>query len=246
MNYLYPDNPTHVEQVKVPHLQLPLRVGVAFVPPGSGGSSWRASPNLTERDRSELLKSVAERFEVLPFVGKVEIIPSAYLRSGGSFENLDQIRSMFGVDVIALVAYDQIQFTEHNLLAVTYLTIVGAYIMHGDHNSTETLMDAVVFDIASRQMLFRAPGTSKVSGFSTAAAIDSRLRENSRKGFELATVELIENLEHELENFKVRIRERPSEVRVSHREGYDGSGAYHGWLAILLAGLMLWARRRRG
>ena len=149
------------------------------------------------RLRDALMRTVASRFEGLPFVSKVEIIPPAYMRSG-------------------------------------------------DHNSTQTLMDGVVMDIESRKLLFRAPGTSTVSGLSTAAGVEAQRRQNSSEGFELATQELIVNLERELEHFKVRIRDRPSEVRVSHRPGYSEAGGFQGWLAMLLAGVLLWARRRRG
>ena len=54
---------------------------------------------------------MAAKFHGLPYVKSIDLIPTTYLRPNGGFENLDQVKSMFGVDVIALVAYDQIQFT---------------------------------------------------------------------------------------------------------------------------------------
>ncbi len=129
MAYLYPEDAKLVEQVRVPELALPLRVGVAFVPPATirtGGYGHANANTPTEQERAALMEKVAKRFRELPYIGKVEHFPSAYLRPGGGFANLDQVRVMFGVDVIALVAYDRVQFTDQNLLSLAYWTIVGA------------------------------------------------------------------------------------------------------------------------
>ena len=68
---------------------------------------------------------------------------------------------MFGVDIMALVSYDQIHFTDSNAMAMLYWTIVGAYLVHGDEYDIKTLLDISVFDVASRKLLFRAPGVSQ-------------------------------------------------------------------------------------
>ena len=249
MQYLYPQDETRIETERVPELLLPLRVGVAFVPPaenrsGGYGYGYANAGTPTEQERAVLIGKVAERFRALPYIGKVEHIPSAYLRPGGGFANLDQIRSMFGVDVIALVAYDQVQFTDQNILSLAYWTIVGAYVVKGEHNDTQTLMDAVVYDIPSRSLLFRAPGTSQVKAGATAVGLETRLRADSAKGFELATEEMVKNLGTELASFRVRIKERPEEVRIVHRPGYSGAGAFDGAWAGLLAAVLLWVGRR--
>ena len=64
---------------------------------------------------------VGRRFEALDFVYAIEIIPSAYLVPRGRFPNLDQIRTMFGIDINALVSYDQAQFTDEGIASITYL-----------------------------------------------------------------------------------------------------------------------------
>ena len=247
MAYLYPEDAKLVEQVRVPELALPLRVGVAFVPPATirtGGYRYANANTPTEQERAALMEKVAKRFRELPYIGKVEHIPSAYLRPGGGFANLDQVRAMFGVDVIALVAYDQVQFTDQNLLSLAYWTIVGAYVVKGEHNDTQTLLDAVLYDISSRSLLFRAPGTSQVKANATAVGLETRLRADSAKGFELATADMINNLEAELAAFRTRIKEQPEQVQITHRPGYSGAGSFGGGLALVLSGALLWAGRK--
>lgn len=251
MQYLYPDDTTQIVAENIPELHLPLRVGVAFVPPGSnakGGYAFHpGSTNTpTEQERAALVETVAARFRSLPYIAKVEHIPSAYLRSGGGFANLDQIRSMFGVDVVALVAYDQVQFTDQNILSLAYWTVIGAYVVNGEHNDTQTLLDAVVYDIPSRSLLFRAPGTSQVKAGATAVGLETKLRADSAKGFQLATDDMVKNLEAQLASFRTRIKERPEQVRIVHRPGYTGAGSFGSALALLAAaGVFLLGRRPR-
>lgn len=243
MQYLYPESSAQVDLGRVPELALPLRVGVAFVPPADRRAGY-GSNTPTEQERAALVEKVAERFRELPYIGKVEHIPSAYLRPGGGFANLDQVRSMFGVDVIALVAYDQVQFTDQNILSLAYWTIVGAYVVKGEHNDTQTLLDAVVYDIPSRGLLFRAPGTSQVKAGATSVGLEASLRADSAKGFELATEDMVKNLETELAAFRVRLKDNPERVQISHRPGYSGAGSFSGGFALLLTGGLIWLSRR--
>ena len=60
---------------------------------------------------------------------------------------------MFGIDVIALVSYDIVQFTGEGLSSISYWTLVGAYAVRGEKNDTHTMIDAAVYDIASRKHL---------------------------------------------------------------------------------------------
>ncbi len=248
MQFLYPEKTSYVEEFAVPELALPLRVGVAFVPPGGdqrAGYSYATQGDFSAAQQTRLLEAVATKFRALPFVADIKIVPGAYLRPGGSFANLDQVRSMFGVDVIVLVAYDQVQFTDENFLSLAYWTIVGAYVVQGEKNDTQTLMDATVYDIASRRLLFRAPGTSRVKAHAAPVGIEAALREDRNEGLRLAAEDLAKNLEAELAVFRERIKERPEEVKITHRPGYSGAGAFEGVAASGLAGVMVWAARRK-
>ena len=169
--YLYSDQKEHVDAPTVPVLSLPLRVGIAFVPMdnSTGRNSYTYSEDLSfsESQKMELMKQISGQFKQYPFVKSIELIPTAYLTSRGGFANLDQIRTMYGVDVMTLLSYDQVQFTGEGMLSLTYWTIVGIYVVPGEKNDTKTMMDAAVYDIASRKLLFRAPGFGSVKGSAT-------------------------------------------------------------------------------
>lgn len=227
VDFLYPGVQAPAVSEEIPVLSLPVRVGVAFVPSGRSGAQGRqlAQEALTEDRRLALLETVAEHFEQRPFVETIEVIPSAYLRPGGSFENLEQLRGLFGVDLVALVSYDQIQFTDQSFLSLTYWTIVGAYTVPGDKNDTHTMLDTVVYDVASRKMLFRAPGTHHIEGRSTWANQSEELREDSQTGFDEAAKVMIASLDRELDEFRERVRERPEEFKVVQRSGGTGGGS---------------------
>lgn len=238
VDYLYPIKDVQ-EVPSIPHLSLPLRLGVAFVPE-SGGIN---SSQLPEKEKMDLMDRISAEFRKLPFIKEIEIIPSAYLMSGGGFRNLDQIKTMYGVDIMALLSYDQVQHTDQGLLSVAYWTIVGAYIFQGEKNDTSTMMDAAVYDIASRKMLFRAPGLSHVKGSATPVNLTEQLRADSSSGFRLALDDLVVNLQTQLDLFQAKVKEKPQEYVVEHNPGYTGGGSIGGTLALALlalGGLTMW------
>ena len=189
-------------------------------------SGFSSAGSLTEAEKSKLLEKVADNFRKYDFVSEIEVIPSAYLKQRGSFQNLDQIRTMYGVDVIALVSYDQVQFTDEGFMSFTYWTLIGAYVVSGEKNSTSTMMDTAVYDIQSRKMLFRAPGTSDIEGRSTPVNLSEELRADSIQGFNKAAEMMSTNLELQLNNFKEKIKANPEQVKIVHRQGYSGSGSF--------------------
>ncbi len=232
VDYLYPTDANTVIQPSIPTLHLPLKVGIAFVPEQEtttrGRNQWTGAVGsgaaLTSATKAELLDKVADNFKELDFVSEIEVIPTEYLTYGGSFNNLEQIQTMYGIDVIALVSYDQVQFTDEGFLSLTYWTIVGAYVVSGEINDTSTMLDTVVYDIKSKKMLFRAPGTSVVKGSATPVNLSQELREDSIKGFNLAAEKMTSNLHSQLVRFKDKIKQNPEQVKIVHREGYSGSG----------------------
>ena len=245
MEYLYPKTVEEHPTPTIPHLNLPLRVGIAFVPESDsrsyGSSNWLGSTTPTsfsEAKKTEILDRVADNFKQLEFVDSIQVIPSAYLTPGGSFTNLSQLQTMYGIDVIALVSYDQTQFTDDNALALSYWTIVGAYVVSGSKNDTSTLIDTAVFDISSKQLLFRAPGKSVVSGRSTPVNLSEELRDDSDLGFEKAANDMIKNLDGELNRFTEKLKQRPDDVKVNYREGYGGGSFGYLLPSILLLGVL--------
>ena len=153
VDFLYPrgEKPPQQDNV-IPQLKLPLRVGLAFVP-------GNLHKGLSEGRKVEMLNRVKQAFEQRDFIAKIEVIPEAYLRQGRGFDSIDQIARLYGLDVIALVSYDQVVYTEDTAASLLYWTIVGAYVIKGSSNDVDTFVDTAVFEVASRKLLFRAPGT---------------------------------------------------------------------------------------
>lgn len=139
---------------------------------------------------------------------------------------------MFNVDVVTLLSYDQVQFSDSNRLSIFYWTIVGGYFVNGSQYDVNTLVDASVFDLKSRQLLFRAPGSSQLKGSSPLVKFGEASREARSEGYRQAIDSLIPQLDAQLEGFKVRVKE-DKVARVVHKPGYSGGGA------IDLAGLGL-------
>ena len=254
MDYLYPKSDDTYVEPSIPNLKIPLRVGIAFVPESDNksyahnfwtGNAYHAG--LTEAKKSQLLEQVSHHFKELEFVERIDVIPTAYLTPKGSFSNLSQIKTMYGIDVIALVSYDQVQFTDEDMLSLSYWTLVGAYVVSGEKNDTSTLMDTVVYDIESKKLLFRAPGTSHVIGRSTPVNLSEELRADSIQGFEDATQVMIGNLKSQLSKFKESLKENPQQAKVAYREGYSHGGGSSGVFTILfLLPLLAIFRRRTG
>jgi rhombotail lipoprotein len=243
VQYLYPDQKIPVETPQIPRLSLPIKVGIAFVPETTGRHY-----NLTEKDKTDLMKEVSDHFRQYDFVRSIEIIPSSYLTPKGGFTNLDQIRTMFNVDVIALISYDQTQFTDEGLASITYWTLIGAYTIPGEKNSTHTMVDAAVYDIASRKMLFRAPGVSHIKSTATPVNLTEQLRKDSLNSFKEASRDLINNLDEQLSLFKERVKASPQEFQVVRSPGYRGGGSVDAVFLGLLLGLggwRLWTQKKK-
>ncbi|CAH0529447.1 rhombotarget lipoprotein [Vibrio hippocampi] len=236
VDFLYPNPEDYKEyQPTIPHLTLPVNVGIAFVP--SSGYSVLA---LSTKRKHELLSQVKSEFLKLDYVNRIEIISDSYLQKGGGFDNLKQLSRLYNVEVMALVSYDQVARNSENNAALLYWTIAGMYLIPGNDNTTQTFVDTAVFDIDSSKLLFRAPGLSRIDSMSTAVGIDDTFYENSDEGFGLAVADMVVNLSSELESFKVRIKEEKV-ANVSYDSNYSGGGS-SGWWIIL--GLILICRKR--
>jgi len=244
VEYLYPEKEV-AEVPTIPHLSLPIRVGIAFVPESGAGT---VANRLSGKEKMDLMERISIEFRTLPFVKDIELIPTDYLTKGGGFTNLDQIKTMYGIDVITLISYDQVQHTDEGMLSLSYWTIVGAYTVKGEKNDTSTMIDAVLYDIASRKMLFRAPGTSQIKGSSTLVNLSEQLRFDSLKGFHIAADDLVTNLQAELNRFKEKVKEMPELYAIEHKPGYTGGGSLGSGFAlalVILGGLALWFDRKK-
>ncbi|MEX1994450.1 MAG: rhombotarget lipoprotein [Steroidobacteraceae bacterium] len=241
VDYLYPKGeiPPRNEGA-IPHLQLPLAIGLAFVPSPSGSNA------LSEAERMSLLNDVKKSFEGRDFIEEIAVIPEAYMRSGRGFEAMEQTARLYGLDVMALVSYDQVAHTSERTSSFLYWTIVGAYTVKGNKNDVQTFVDTAVFDVATRKLLFRAPGVNELKSSSTLVDLERDLRASQQKGFGLAMADMTVNLDRELGVFKERIKTDGS-VRVTRASGSGGGGgggADFALLALIGVVLLVTARAR--
>ena len=222
LTYLYPGDtqPVEISNMAQPNIPLPLKLGIAFVPESrtiTNSGDTRIEP-LTEKHKMEMMHGLSVALRQYSYIAGVEEIPSTYLKVGGSFANLEQIRTMTGVDVIGLVSYDQIQFTDRGLVSLLYWTGVGWYFVPGEKNNTNTMMDAALYHVSTRKPLLRATGQSGVYHYSTPMNQSQNLREDSEHGFKDALHMLAENFKEQLDMLK------PHAVRGSAANLSAGAG----------------------
>ena len=240
VSYLYPNgDQSAIAPVQAPTLDLPLRVGLAFVPQTSY-SAYR----LSAVEKAQLLEKVRVAFLSKPYVGTIDVVPDVYLRTQRGFAGLEQVGRLHGFDVMALVSYDQLFNTADRGSSLLYWTIVGAYVVPGTSNSVNTFVDTAVFDIDTQQLLFRAPGADTRQRRSTAVEADRSKSTIGAASFNEAMGVMIPNLDAELERFARDVRDKKRVATVKHRPGYGGGG-HMAWLWLFgLAALAGLARAR--
>ncbi len=228
VDYLYPEGevpPTVDEQL--PYLNLPIRVGIAFVP------SPR-SEDISAAEKQDLLERVADAFRDRDYVHSIEAIPDTYMRSARGVRGMKQVATLYDADVMALVSYDQISFSGERDSALLYWTIVGTLMIKGNTNEVQTMIDTAVFDVSTTKLLFRAPGTHNGQRNSTLMEKKRSLRKLRSAGFVTATDDMIGNLDTELETFRKDI-ESGQRAQVAWRPGSGGGGGVSWQLVVLLA-----------
>ena len=234
VDYLYPSGETPPEfDQTVPKMQLPLRVGISFVPCYADDSIA-----LTATRKSELLNKVKSAFSDKPFINEIVVIPDTYLQSNRGFKSIDQVSRLYSLDVMALISYDQVVYTDDTRASLLYWTIVGAYFINGSKNDINTFVDVAIFDVNSHKLLLRAPGTDEVIAKSALINSTEKLRIARQSSFETAIENLSVNLETELSSFKERIRKDKS-VEISYRPGFSGGGGAISWMLFILCVFVL-------
>jgi|SRR5690349_6084266 len=223
-------------------LKLPIRVGLSFLP--SQDSSSASIP--TAAQRAEILQAVREKFRALPYVTEIVIIPDYYLdgRRNNGFDQLQQLSRMYHLDLYALASYDIASSSHSNKSSFTYLTIVGAFFVHGDDQEVQSMVDLAVIEPVSRQLVLRAGGTSYVKGTSAAVDLEKHEFQRVQRGFEEASAALMVNFETELRGFEARVREGTAPIKVV-RQSSKGGGALDPLLLVLLGALLLFVAWRR-
>lgn len=232
VDYLYPAGEVPPDlQKTIPYLELPLRVGIAFVPGQSGRSA------ISEATKIQLLENVKAEFVDREFIEHIEVIPDTYLRSSKGVSGMQQVARLYGADVMALVSYDQVAASDDNPSSFLYWTIVGAYVIKATSNEVQTFVDTAVFDVKTGRLLFRAPGLDKSTDRSTLVESAEVVRKTRDASFAAAMGAMTQNLATELDRFRARVKEDPGVAEVKWKSG-SGGGVFSIWF---LAGLLLFA-----
>lgn len=246
VDYLYPHGeiPPAQEYI-IPTIEVPADVGLAFVP-----ASYSTGSPLSEAQKTELLEKTRAVFIEREFIREITVIPDTYLRSKRGFDALEGVGRLYGLDIIALVSYDQVAHLDDNTASFLYWTIVGAYVVKGSEQEVQTFVDTAVFDIESRKLLFRAPGVDRHNNRSTLIDVPEEMRNARSAGFARAMDDMTINLDTELDEFRARIKEDQS-VRVVYEAGYKGERGGGGaigpteWITILVLMFIAVNQRRK-
>jgi rhombotail lipoprotein len=233
VDFLYPDGSPPPAQDVQPQLHLPLRVGLAFLP-----SNADARIGLDAAHQEELLQIIRQRFISRKFIAEIVVIPDYYLRGKRGFAGLEGVQRLYGIDLMALVSYDQVAHEDDNNWSLGYMTIVGAYVLKGTRHDVSTLVDLAVVDPATHSLVLRAGGFDTRHGTVTLVDENRRLRETAAEGFSAATRQMIDHFDGALTAFENDVREGKANVKVvSNRRGSvpgGGGGGSFSWCAVLL------------
>jgi rhombotail lipoprotein len=241
VEFLYPHGSAPPQQNAIPQLRIPLRVGLAFLP----SNNFDATGGLDAAHQEALLERIRQRFSSRKFVAEILVIPDYYLRGHSGFEGLEGVQRLYGVDLMALVSYDQVVHTDENNWSLGYLTIVGAYVLKGSRHDVSTLVDLAVVDPVSRSLVLRAGGTSTSHGNTTLIDAARDTRSAAADGYAAATDEMIEHFDTALTKFESDVRSGNAPVRVVRKTdaGRSGGGGALDWPFILVLLTLITFRR---
>jgi len=231
VDFLYPHGAAPPRQDAIPQLRIPLRVGLAFLP----SNDFDATGGLDAAHREALLERIRQRFSSRKFVAEIVVIPDYYLKGRSGFAGLEGVQRLYGVDVMALVSYDQITHQDENYWSLGYLTIVGAYVLKGSRHDVSTLVDLAVVDPVSRSLVLRAGGTSTGHGNTTWIDAQRETRGAAVDGYDAAADQMIEHFDAALTKFEADVRSGNAAVKVVRKNdaGRSGGGGALSWPFIL-------------
>lgn len=241
-------------------LTLPARVGVSFVP---GDPATQGIPEATKKEVIEAVRSQLAKHT--RYVAGAQGIPSIYLTPKGGVSNLEQVARQFDVDVLVLLGANQFQKHERNSLAAFLdITVIGAFIIPGSTVDTSTVLEAAVYHVPSRALIFRTDGADRTTSRSTQFGSNQSAQNDAVSSIEDASKKLVVSIGEALVNFEKfdvatapEIRPVSSVADTPHDSGQDywgrvrthrstGGGAQGGlWILMTGAALLCTAITRK-
>jgi rhombotail lipoprotein len=216
--YLFGGNASQDPVQKVP-LKLPAKVGVAFVP---GDLATQNIPDTTKKDVIESVRSQLAKHT--KYVAGAQSIPSLYLTPKGGVSNLEQVARQFDVDVIVLLGASQFQKHERNSLAAFLdLTVIGAFVIPGNTVDTATVLEAAVYHVPSRALVFRTDGADQKRSRSTQFGANQSAQNDAVSSIYDASKKLVVSIADALVNFEKFDVSTASEIKPIAAAGGDTS-----------------------
>ncbi len=190
-------------------LKLPAKVGVAFVPGDP------ASANIPEVTKKEVIESVRSQLaRHTKYVAVAYNIPSTYLSPKGGVNNLEQVARQFDVDVIVILGVNQFQKHERNPLAAFMdITIIGQFLIPGNTVDTSTVLEAAVYHVPSRALIFRTDGTDEKSSRSTYFSSSQSAQNDAVSSIEDASKKLVVSIADALVGFERFDTSKATEIK---------------------------------
>jgi rhombotail lipoprotein len=224
-SYLFGDCAPQQPAQKVP-LTFPSRVGVTFVP------NDPASPSIPETAKKEMIDSVRSLLaKHTKYVAGAQNIPSTYLSPKGGVCNLEQVARQFDVDVIVLLGANQFQNHERNPIAAFMdITIIGAFVIPGNTVNTSTVLEAAVYHVPSRSLIFRTDGTDKISSRSTQFGSSQSANNDAVSSIENALKQLVVSIGGALAGFEKFDVSKAAEIKpIAETDEKTGSVQQNYW-----------------
>lgn len=210
---------------KVP-LAIPARVGVVFVP---GDPALSSIPETTKKEVVEAVRSQLSKHS--RYVAGAQSIPTMYLSPKGGVSNLEQVAGQFDVDVIVLLGANQFQKHERNPLAAFLdLTVIGAFVIPGNTVDTSTVLEAAVYHVPSRALIFRTDGSDKKASRSTEFGSTRAAHNDAVSSIEDASRRLVVSISDALVGFEKFDVSKVTEIRpISASADKNGAGQNSYW-----------------
>lgn len=223
--FLFGGNEPSRPAQKVP-LTLPARVGVTFAPGDP------ASANIPETTKKEVIESVRSQLaKHTKYVAAAFSIPPTYLIPKGGVSNLEEIARQFDVDVIVILGANQFQKHERNPLAAFMdITIIGAFIIPGNTVDTSTVLEAAIYHVPSRALIFRTDGVDEKSSRSTGVGSSQAAQNDAVSSIEEASKKLVVSIGQALVGFEKFDVSKAAEIRpIANSSDKDGGEQRNYW-----------------
>tara|TARA_R110002167_G_scaffold130988_6_gene314651 strand:- start:671 stop:1570 length:900 start_codon:yes stop_codon:yes gene_type:complete len=170
-------------------LIFPATIAILMIP----SPDTNMVPNSTLRLAAEELKQ--KLLENEKYINGVIVVSNSDIQEKITLKTL---RNMYGVDIVAIISYQQDQRSSRNsFLSFLDIAIVPAYTIPSVKVTTSTVVDGKIVHIPSNAIIFRASGLNERSTHMTpVSSQENGTNEESIEGLKASIVDLGGNVSH--------------------------------------------------